>query len=148
MALTDHPRHTAAAPDVRRVALLAAGDALAFLVFAAIGRSSHGEAAGLDALLQVAQTAAPFAAGWFAVAPFAGAFRADIAYEPRKMLARTALAWLIAEPIGVVLWSLMRQRPIQPIFVLITFLTILVILLAWRGGLARLSRHAGQRSAG
>ena len=37
------------------------GDALVFLIFAAIGRRSHGEAAGLDSLLQVALTAAPLA---------------------------------------------------------------------------------------
>jgi hypothetical protein len=41
----------------RRTALLVIGDALALLIFAALGRASHGEAAGLTALAQVAETA-------------------------------------------------------------------------------------------
>jgi hypothetical protein len=53
------------------------GDALALLIFAALGRASHGEAAGLTALTQVAETAAPFIIGWFAVAPLFGAYRAQ-----------------------------------------------------------------------
>jgi len=55
--------------NTRRIATLIVGDALAFLVFAAIGRSSHGEATGLAAIPQIALTAAPFAAAWFIVAP-------------------------------------------------------------------------------
>src|SRR4051794_22331742 len=85
MALTDHSQPAATTPDLRRIAALVAGDALAFLVFAAVGRASHTEAAGLDAILQVAGTAAPFALGWFIVAPLAGAFKAELAGKPRKM---------------------------------------------------------------
>jgi hypothetical protein len=143
MALTDHPGRVSAAPDLRRAGLLAAGDLVAFLVFAGIGRASHGEATGLDAILQVVETAAPFAVGWLLVAPFAGAFRAEVIRRPQSMLARTALAWLVAEPIGVVLWSLLRERPIQATFVIITFLTNLVILLGWRGAFAWLAAKKG-----
>lgn len=42
----------------RRTILLVVGDALALMIFAAIGRASHGEEAGLTALAQVAETAA------------------------------------------------------------------------------------------
>ncbi len=143
MALTDHPRRASAGLDLRRAGVLAAGDLAAFLVFATIGRASHGEAAGLDAILQVVETAAPFAVGWFLIAPFAGAFKAELLHRPRALLTRTALAWLLAAPIGVVLWSLLRQRPIQPTFVIITFLTILIILLGWRGLFAWLASRQG-----
>src|SRR5689334_1124680 len=64
MASIDHPKRASAPSSARRTTLLAAGDALAFMVFAALGRASHSEAAGLDAIMQVAETAAPFAAGW------------------------------------------------------------------------------------
>src|SRR5436853_5650399 len=131
MALTDHSQPAATTPDLRRVAALVAGDALAFLAFAAVGRASHSEAAGLDAILQVAGTAAPFALGWFVVAPLAGAFKAELAGNPRKMLRRTALAWLIAWPIGQALRALVRQSGIPLTFAIITLLTNMLLLLGW-----------------
>lgn len=145
MALTDHSRRALAAPAMRRTVALAAGDALAFLIFAAIGRASHSEAAGLDALVQVAETAAPFAAGWFVVAPLAGAFKTEIAVSPRRMLARTALAWLIACPAGLALRALVRQSGVPISFAIITFLTNLLILLGWRGIFAWLASRASRR---
>jgi hypothetical protein len=115
-----------------RLALLVAGDALAFLAFAAIGRASHSEAAGIDALAQIAYTAAPFAAGWFLAAPWAGAFRATLYGRPQALAARTALAWLIACPIGLVLRALLLQREIPLSFAVVTFLSVLAIMLVWR----------------
>jgi hypothetical protein len=44
----------------RRIALLAGGDALALLLFAAIGRANHGESLDLPSVLSVAW---PFLAG-------------------------------------------------------------------------------------
>jgi hypothetical protein len=83
--------------DARRIITLVVGDAIAFLVFAAIGRGSHGEATGLAAIPQIALTAAPFAAAWFIVAPFAGAYRRELTFEPRKMATyRTRLGALLA----------------------------------------------------
>ena len=107
MALTDRPQPIPSALDTRRIATLVAGDLVAFNVVTSIGLLSHGELTGLDALGQVVIVAAPFAIGWFLIAPFAGAFRADIAGQPRRILPRSALAWLIALPIGLLLWSLM-----------------------------------------
>ena len=60
------------AAGTRQLANLVIGDILVFLVFSVIGRISHGEPVGLTALPQVVGTAAPFAAGWFIVAPFVG----------------------------------------------------------------------------
>lgn len=125
--------HIPAAPGMRRSLALIGGDALAFLIFAAIGRASHSEAAGFDAFLQVAETAAPFAIGWFVVAPFVGAFRPEIAANPRRMLARSALAWLLAWPIGLGLRALIRQTGIPISFAIVTLITVLCILLLWRG---------------
>jgi hypothetical protein len=121
-----------AAAGAGRLGALVAGDAVAFMIFAAIGRASHAEAAGLSALLQVAETAAPFMVAWFAAAPFLGAFRPDVAAAPRRMLARTALAWLVAWPIGLGLRALIRQSGIPLTFALITLVTVLCILGLWR----------------
>lgn len=141
MTLTDRSTHGPARAGWSRSALLVAGDALAFLVFAAAGRASHGEAAGLDAALQVAETAAPFVAGWLLVAPLAGAYRADVVTSPRAMAARTALAWLIACPAGLMLRALLRQSGIPLSFAITTFVVNLVILLAWRLLYASLARR-------
>jgi hypothetical protein len=139
MALTDRSQTVASPLDTRRIATLAAGDLVAFNVVTAIGLLSHGELTGLAALGEVATIAAPFAIGWFLIAPFAGAFRADIAGHPRRILPRAALAWLIALPIGLLLWSLIRQKPVQPTFAVVTFITNLVVLLGWRGVFAWLT---------
>ena len=55
-----------------RVTSLVVGDAIVFLIFAAIGRNNHGEASGFAAIPQIVLTALPFAVGWFIVAPFVG----------------------------------------------------------------------------
>ncbi len=115
-----------------RTAALVAGDAVAFLIFAAIGRASHAEGAGLDAIVQVAETAAPFLAAWYAVAPFLGAYRPHQTATPRGMLARTALSWLVAWPIGLGLRALVRHSGIPVSFAIVTFLTVLAILAIWR----------------
>jgi len=142
MALTDRSQPVAGAPGVRRIATLAAGDLLAFNLVTAIGLLSHSKLTGLDALGEVVTVAAPFAIGWFLVAPLAGAFRADIAGRPGRILPRAALAWLIALPIGLLLWSLIRQRPVQPAFAVVTFFTNLLVLLGWRGVFAWLAARA------
>jgi hypothetical protein len=142
MALTDRSQPISQGKDTRQVATLAAGDLLAFNVVTAIGLLSHGELTELGKLGEVATIAAPFAIGWFLVAPFAGAFRAEIAGRPRRILPRATLAWLIALPIGLLLWSLIRQRPVQPAFAVVTFLTNLIVLLGWRGVFAWLAARA------
>jgi hypothetical protein len=120
-------------PAGRRVALLAAGDALAFLIFAAIGRGSHGEATGLAALPQIALTALPFAAAWFILAPFAGAYRREVSAHPRQMLKRTALAWLLSWPLALALRGIFVDHAVPPLtFAGITLVFNMAILLIWR----------------
>jgi hypothetical protein len=145
MALSDHSQRypdqerQASRLDARRIATLALGDFVAFNIVTAIGLLSHGELTGLQRIGEVLQIATPFAAGWFAVAPFVGVFRADVVAQPRRMLLRAALAWLIALPIGLLLWSLVRGRWVQPAFAIVTFITNLVVLLGWRGAFAWLA---------
>lgn len=128
---------TEQAPDTRnnvsRTIALVLGDIVVFLVFAAIGRRSHGEEAGLSAVLQVVTTAVPFLLGWFLVAPFIGAFRRDIMADPLKMARRTALAWLAAWPVAMLLRGLLVDHAIPPwTFWLVAFLSNTVFLQIWR----------------
>jgi hypothetical protein len=115
-----------------RIALLVAGDSAAFLTFAAIGRSSHGEAAGLDAFLAVVGTAAPFLLGWLLVAPWLGAFRERAIATPALMLRTTLIAWAATLPFGLMLRAAMIGR-LSPIsFAVVTFIAVTVILGGWR----------------
>ena len=125
--------HVDKASEARRLANLVLGDILVFLVFSVIGRISHGEPVGLTALPQVVGTAAPFAAGWFIVAPFVGAYRRDITAQPREMARRTAFAWVLACPVGLTLRGIFVDHGAPPFsFAIITLLFVLVVMLLWR----------------
>jgi hypothetical protein len=129
---------------ISRLITLVAGDAIVFLIFSAIGRNSHAEAAGFAALPQIIETAAPFMLGWFIVAPFTGAYRTDLTSTPRQMIGRTALTWLVAWPIGLGLRALIRQSGIPLTFAAITFITVLVLTGIWRLAFALVAKRTTQ----
>jgi hypothetical protein len=115
------------------VIMLIIGDLLCFLIFAALGRNTHGESSGFTAILQIFQTALPFAAGWFLVSPFAGAFRHKILAQPRAMVMRTALAWLLAWPIAMLLRGFFVDHGVPPLsFAIVVLLVNMLLLLIWR----------------
>jgi len=123
-----------------RIATLVVGDAIVFCIFAAIGRNSHGEASGLAAIPQIVLTALPFAVGWFIVSPFIGVFRSELADQPKAMAMRTALAWLLSWPVGLLLrWFFVDRLKNPPTsagdftaFATVTFLFNMIVLLIWR----------------
>jgi hypothetical protein len=113
--------------------ILIIGDILVFLAFAAIGRTSHGAATGFAAIPQVIETALPFIAGWFLVAPWLGAYRRELASNPRKMAGRTLLCWLCAWPVAMTIWGIFVDHGIPPLsFAVITLLFNAVLFLVWR----------------
>ncbi len=120
-------------PYNQAVTVLVIGDAICFLIFAAIGRSSHGEASGFAAIPQVITTALPFAIAWFLVSPFVGAYRRENVAQPRAMVTRTALAWLLSWPVAMLLRGIFVDHRIPPYtFAIIALLSNLVLLLVWR----------------
>ncbi|HNP85786.1 MAG TPA: DUF3054 domain-containing protein [Kouleothrix sp.] len=145
MALTDHTPASQTTPDVRQLGTLAVGDVIAFNIVTAIGLLNHGELTGFGRIGEVITIATPFAVGWFLVAPFLGAFKPDVITQPRRMLARSALSWLLALPIGLLLWSFVRHKTVQPAFAVVTFITNMIVLLGWRGTFAWLSGRTHQR---
>jgi hypothetical protein len=119
--------------DGVRIPLLVIGDALIFVIFAAIGRRSHNEAVGISSLLQVVVTALPFAAGWFIVSPFIGAFRRGLEVKPRAMAGRTSLAWLASWPVAMALRGIFVDHTVPPLsFAIITLISNTILLLIWR----------------
>jgi hypothetical protein len=119
------------------------GDLIAFVVFAALGRETHNEAAGLGAIGQTLWTALPFALGWFLVAPWLGAFRRAGSERPIQMLQRTEVAWLAAWPVALLLrWAFTPDHHIPPLaFAIVALLANAVILGGWRTAFAALTNR-------
>jgi len=126
----------------RRSAGLIVGDACMFLIFATVGRASHHEAAGIDAFWLIMQTAAPFAIGWFVVAPFFGIYRESVTASMRTMLMRTALAWVCAWPVGMLLRWLFTQEAPPVSFAIVVLVANLLFLTVWRGLFALVANHS------
>ena len=113
-----------------RTIFLIIGDAVVFLVFAFIGISSHKEA--VDPV-KVVTTAAPFALGWFIVAPFMGAFSRKKTAEPGKMALYTVLAWLPSLVLGMTFRGITVDHKVPPLsFMVITLISNTIFLSIWR----------------
>jgi cation transport ATPase len=131
--LASHLRLKQAMSYKQAVITLVTGDLLCFLVFAALGSNTHGEVTGLASIPHIIVTALPFAAGWFLVSPFVGAFRRDIVARPRAMAIRTAVAWLISWPVTLILRGIFVDHGIPPLtFDIVVLLFNLLILEVWR----------------
>lgn len=126
----------------RLTALLVSGDIIAFIVFATLGRGSHGEATGLSAPIETLGTAAPFIAGWLLVAPWLGVYGAAARRSPAAMAGRTALAWLLAWPVALGLRALFEQRGIPLSFAIVAGSVNLILLVGWRTLLTVMMRRA------
>ena len=122
--------------DFERLAVLIGGDLLVLLLFTWVGRSSH-SLSGVDIIAGLA-TAAPFIISWFAFAPWAGLFRAEISQNWQKFGPRLLAVWLIGGPLAGLLRAIFLGRPIPegiiPIFVLITMLVASLFMFIWRLG--------------
>ncbi len=126
--------------NIGRIILLVIGDAIVFLIFAAVGRRSHGEAAGISSFLQVAGTAAPFALGWFIVAPLVGVYRRRQTTGVGNMAQRTALSWVAAWPVALLFRGVAVDRAVPPVtFMLISLISNMIFLEVWRTLFAWLS---------
>jgi hypothetical protein len=124
-------------PYNQAITFLVIGDVVCFLVFAALGRNTHGEASGLATIPQIILTALPFATGWFLVSPFVGAFRREVVAQPRAMVIRTALAWLLSWPVAMLLRGIFVDHGVPPLsFAIVVLLFNMAILLVWRWSFA------------
>ncbi|XP_028806924.1 uncharacterized protein LOC114761670 [Neltuma alba] len=85
-----------------RVALFAGGDVMALILFAAIGRFSHGLST-FD--IETLKTADPFIAGWFLSAYFLGGYGEDGRGMNglSKGVIATAKSWALGIPIGIMI---------------------------------------------
>jgi len=118
---------------------LLAGDMIVLILFVLLGRASH-SVTGQGALMAFANTAAPFTLAWVLVGTVVGMYSGRALYPLGRVIWRTALAALLAAPLGVVMRAVWLARPVAPSFVVVATLVTLVMMLIWRVGWSRLRR--------
>ncbi|KAK7321621.1 hypothetical protein VNO77_32443 [Canavalia gladiata] len=114
-----------------RVALLAGVDVLALLLFATIGRYSHGLSV-FD--LESLRTADPFLAGWFFGAYFLGGYGEDgrgMKGLPKGVIA-TAKSWALGIPIGIAIRTATSGHLPNYGFVFVSLGSTAVLLIIFR----------------
>lgn len=120
----------------RRAATLLAGDSAALILFAVLGRGSHGEATGLAAVGETLRTAAPFVVGWLAASPWFGVLSPQATHGLGPMLRATAITWAPALLLGALLRAAIIGRFSPPSFYVVTFIVGLLLLCLWRAAFA------------
>lgn len=115
------------AANTQRISrMLAWGDAICIVLFAAIGLQSHGEPISLAGL---ARNALPILLVWWLVAPFLRTYT-------RPTWKNLLYTWAIAVSAGVWLRFMVLQKPFDLgylVFWAIALGASLVLLLVWRG---------------
>lgn len=114
-----------------RVAQLVAGDALAILAFAAIGRGNHGEGV---AFAETASTALPFALGWFGAATTVGDAYGEEARGKDGLQAAfiAGKTWAVGGPVGLVMRSIGKGAAPPLAFVVVSMTFAGAFLVGWR----------------
>lgn len=120
--------------------ILVGGDMLAFLLFGALGRASHGLEVSLGTAIGAAY---PFALAWLGMGALLGVFRPARAARPLEAVKWAWITWVVSWPVGLLLRSLILQRPAPWTFALVVLGTNLVILGLWRAGYAWLAGSRG-----
>ena len=125
--------------DRRLVLVAMALDAIAILLFAALGRRSHDEG---DGVLDVLETAAPFlvalAAGWIVVLV--------TRLAPTSVVAGVVF-WVVTVVGGLVLRRTVWDRGTRPSFIVVAALVLGLLLVGWRAGVSVARARREIRSA-
>lgn len=112
--------------------ILVVGDLIALLLFVVIGQADHNTLNQSNPILGALPNLVALAVPWLIIALLLQAY-------PRKpmslaqFMGRSALAWLIAAPLGLWLRSILQDRSVIPIpFILVTLGIGGLMLLSWR----------------
>ena len=123
------------------VPVAALGDLAVFAIFVIAGRAEHG-------IIQEAafwRTALPFAAVWFVMSPWLGAFRVSTLTSVRTSAWRIPLIWLLCGVIAVMLRVWLTDRTFQLAFALVAIGVQAVMLIGWRVVFSLVSQRIFQR---
>jgi hypothetical protein len=122
---------------------LIGGDAIAITLFVLLGLSSH---EGIE-LTGWARNAIPLTISWLVVGGALGAFRPEVAGNLTAIIQRVVIAWPIAAIIGLIARYIVIGHGLEVSFIIVTMLTNLVILLAWRTAYALALRTKRQEAS-
>ena len=115
--------------------LLAIIDTISLIVFAAIGKSSHGANGDLD-IFAVLLTAFPFVTAWLSTSPLTGVYSPDDTSDESNVIVSTGLkvvkGWAVAVPLGIVLRGVIKGYIPPTPFIIVTLISTLVILVGAR----------------
>lgn len=109
---------------------LVAGDALALVAFAIVGRSMHMHALSLDA--ESLKTALPFVLSWLAVSPLLGAFTRDATSSLGAGVFSVVKGWALAMPLALALRGVIKGEVPPTPFIAVSMVSTLVFLAGWR----------------
>lgn len=107
--------------------LLATIDAVALVIFSALGKASHSADGSLD-ILGIMVTAFPFLLSWFATSPITGVYKDEEEsgiVEAGKLAAK---GWIVAVPLGCALRGVIKGYVPPAPFVIVTMIVTLVML--------------------
>ncbi len=121
------------------IALLAAGDVLALLLFIGVGLQNHNMTDNVVAA--VARIAAPFLIGWFVAALALGAYSPGLVRNPGAFMLRSVLAWAVGMAVGLLLRNTVFGSDFSPVFAIITFVFTAIFLLGWRAAFTWLTNR-------
>jgi hypothetical protein len=143
----DTPVSTAAGVrDAPPVLIVATGDVVMLLMFAAVGRWSHHEFSGAG-LWATLGTAAPFIAGWALAAPPLEAYAWRSFVSIRSSLKRLLVVWPIALIGALLIRSIVDHEIPAPAFIVVAFLFNLLTLSVWRALVVARQRVWSRRAA-
>lgn len=117
-------------PSIRQNtrSILVIGDILSLVLWVIVGLESHQMTSNV--IMDVLRVSAPFVIGWFVVAYWTGAYRVD---EGRaRFMGRTALTWIAAVAIGLLLRATIFGDGFVPTFALVTLVVTGVFTQGWR----------------
>ena len=120
---------------------LVAGDLVALLAFAVIGRRSHSEETGLEAAGAVLGTAAPFLVGWIVALMVWRAAARPTGEGPRALVEAAARVWVLAFPLAVLMRAIGLGRFSPWTFYVVAFLAGFALVALWRVAYALLTRR-------
>lgn len=115
--------------DLGRRLDLVCGDLLALLVFAYIGRASHGDK---SVSIGVLKTAAPFVVAWLGTAPLLGAYTRAATANAAAALGSFARAWAVSVPMGIGLRGVLTDHVPPAVFAVVTLVSTFVFIGSWR----------------
>ncbi len=115
-----------------RTLILAAGDLIALLIFVVIGQADHSTLNQSNPILGALPNLLALATPWLIIAFLLQAYPRKAMRLPQFM-GRSALAWLIAAPLGLLLRAVLQNRGGIPTpFLIVTLLVGGLMLLGWR----------------